>query len=53
MCGFNGIQRGNYLRGETIRRNDVEARVGKLKNGKHEDIGKMVKGVSDMVVDWT
>ena len=34
MCGFNGIQRGNYLEGEPIGRTEVEGRVGKLKNGK-------------------
>ena len=33
MCGFDGIQRGNYFRGEPISRAEVEVRVGKLKNG--------------------
>ena len=34
MCGFHGIRRGNYFRGEPIERAEVEMRVGKLKNGK-------------------
>ena len=34
MCGFDGVQRGNYFRGETIGRAEVEVRVGKLKNGE-------------------
>ena len=34
MCGLDGVQRGNYFRGEPIRRIEVEVRVGKLKNGK-------------------
>ena len=34
MCGFDGIQRGNYFEGEPIGRAEVEVRVGKLKNGK-------------------
>ena len=33
MCGFDGIQRGNYFGGELIGRAEVEVRVGKLKNG--------------------
>ena len=32
MCGFDGIQRGNYYEGEPIGRAEVEVRVGKLKN---------------------
>ena len=32
MCGFDGIWRGNYFRGESTGR--VKVRVGKLKNGK-------------------
>ena len=31
MCGFDGIQRGNYFGGEPIRKAEVELRVGKLK----------------------
>ena len=31
MCGFDGIRRGNYSRGEPIGRAEVEVRVGKLK----------------------
>ena len=34
MCGSDGIERGNYFRGELIGRAEVEVRVGKLKNGK-------------------
>ena len=34
MCGFDGIWRGNYFRGELKGRAEVEVRVGKLKNGK-------------------
>ena len=32
MCGFDGVQKGNYFRGEPIGRAEVEVRVGKLKN---------------------
>ena len=32
MCGFDGIQRGNYFRGEPTGGAEVEVRVGKLKN---------------------
>ena len=39
MCGFDGIQRGNYFGGEPIRRTEGELRVG-----KDEVIGEMVKG---------
>ena len=56
MCGFAGIQRGNYFIGELIRRIEVEKRVGMLKNGKvaaKDDVtGEMVKGGGDMMVDW-
>ena len=34
MCGFDGIQRGNYFRGEPTGRDEAEVRVRKLKNGK-------------------
>ena len=34
MCGFEGIQKGNYFGGEPTGRAEVEVRVGKLKNGK-------------------
>ena len=27
MCGFDGVQRGNYFGGQTIRRIEVEIRV--------------------------
>ena len=55
MCSFDGIRRGNYLGVETIRRAEVEVRVGKLKNGKaaggDEITGEMIKGGGDRVVD--
>ena len=45
MCGFDGIQRGNYF-GE-------EPRVGKLKNGQaageDEITGEKIKGGGDRV----
>ena len=49
MCGFNGIQGGNYFGGGgPIRRVEVEVRVCKLKNGKatgkDEITGEMIKG---------
>ena len=34
MCGFNGIQRGNYYGEEPIGRAKVKVRLGKLKSGK-------------------
>ena len=56
MCVFDGIQRGNYFEIETIRRTEVEVRVGKLKNGKavgkYKFTGDMVKDRGDMVIDW-
>ena len=56
MCGFDGIQRGNYFGGEPIRRAEIEVRVGKLKNGKatgkDEITGEMIKDGGDRVVDW-
>ena len=32
MCASHGVWIGNYFRGEPIRRTEVKARVGKLKN---------------------
>ena len=32
MCGFDGIRRGKYFRGESIGRVEVKVRMGKLKN---------------------
>ena len=56
MCGFDGIWRGNYFRGEPIGIAEVEVRVGKLKNGKatskDEITGEMIKGGGNRVVDW-
>ena len=47
-CGFHGIQRGHYFKEELIRRTEVDVRVRKIKNGKDEVSGKMVKGGDDM-----
>ena len=35
-----------------IRKTEVEVRLGKLKNGKDEVTGKMIKGGGDRMVDW-
>ena len=47
MCGFHGIWRFNYFRGEPIGRAEVEVRVGKYMNGKaaggDEITGEMIK----------
>ena len=52
MYDFDRIWRGNYFGEEPIGRAEVEARVGKLKNGKatgkDEIIGKMIKGGLDL-----
>ena len=56
ICGFDGIWRGNYFRGEPIGRAEVEVRVRKLMNrkvtGKDEITGEMIKGGGNRVVDW-
>ena len=56
ICGFDGIQRGNYWRGEPIGSAEVEVRVGKLKNGKatggDEITGEMKKDGGNRLVDW-
>ena len=56
MCGFEGIQRGNYFGGEPIGGAEVEVRVGKVKNGntagKDEITGKIIKVGGDRLVDW-
>ena len=56
MCGFDWIRRRNYFGGESIRRAEVEVRVGKLNNVKAADkdevTGEIIKGGSDRVVDW-
>ena len=48
ICGFDGVQRGNYFGGKPIRRAEVEVGVGKFKNGKaagkDEVTGKMIIG---------
>ena len=33
-CDFDSVQRGNYFRGEPIRRKEVEAKVRKLRSKK-------------------
>ena len=56
MCYFDGIRRGNCFGGKPIKRNEVEVKVRKLKNGnaacKGEVTGEMIIGEGDMVVDW-
>ena len=56
MCGFDGIRRGNYFRGEPNGRAEVEVRVGRFKNGKaagkDEITGEIIKGGGYEVVDW-
>ena len=48
MCGFDGVQRGNYFGREPIRKNEVEAGVRKLNKsdkpgGKDRITGEMIK----------
>ena len=56
MGDFSGVQRGNYFRGEPIRRTKVEARVRRLKNikvpGKDKVTLEMMQGGCEMVLDW-
>ena len=40
ICGFDGVWRGNYFRGEPIRRTEVEVSVGNLKIGKAAGHGR-------------
>ena len=55
MCGFDGVQRGNYGVGEPIRRTNVEVIVGNLENGKaageDEITGEMIKMGDDRMLD--
>ena len=48
MFGFDGVLRGNYFRGELVRRTEVEVRVERLRNGKaavkDEITGEMING---------
>ena len=48
VCDFNGVQRGNYIGEEPIKRTEVKVKVGKFKNrkaaGKDEVTGEMIKG---------
>ena len=52
---LDGIHRGNYFRGNPIKRTEIGVTVGKFKNGKavgkDEVTGKMVKDRGDMVMD--
>ena len=50
MCGYDGVQRENYLRGEPIRKIEVE-KNGKAA-GKDKVTEEMVKAGGDMVLDW-
>ena len=56
MCCFDGIQRGNFFRGEPIGKAEAEVRVLNVKNGKHtgkdEIRGEMIKGGNERVVEW-
>ena len=56
ICDCDGVQRANYFRGELIRRNEIETRVRKRKNGKtaknYEVNQEMIKFGGDMVMDW-
>ena len=56
MCGYDGIRRGNYFRGEPIGRAEVDVRLGMLQNGmatgKNKITGEMIKGGGDRVVNW-
>ena len=56
MCGFDGIQGGNYFRGEPMGRREVEVRVEELTNGRavggDEITGEMITGGGDRVLDW-
>ena len=51
MCGFNGVHRGNYFRGEMIK-TELQVRVRKINNGKYDVKEKILKVEGDMVVDW-
>ena len=56
MCGFNGVRRSSYFRGETIWRADFEVSVGKLKNGitadRDEGMGDMINDGGGRVLCW-
>ena len=47
MCCFDGVQKGNYFRGELISRTEVALQVKKLKNrktaDKNEVMGEMIE----------
>ena len=55
ICCFVGGRRDNYFLLGPVGRDEVEVRVGRLKNGKAAggDVitGEMIKGVGDRVVD--
>ena len=50
MCGFDGVQRGNYFGEELIRRTELVVRVGKA-TGKDKFTREMVRIGGDMGVD--
>ena len=56
MRCFDIIRRCNYFKGKPIRRTEVEVRMGKFINGKAASkcavTGEIVKGGTDMVMDW-
>ena len=56
MCGYDGIQIGNYFGEEPIIKIEVEERVKKINNGKaagkDEVTEEMVKVGGDVMVDW-
>jgi hypothetical protein len=56
VCGFKGFKRNRYFGDEEITREEVVARVRKLKNGKSAGIdeitGEMIKNGGDRVIDW-
>ena len=56
ICGFDDVQRRDYIEGEPSRKAEVEAIIKKLlKNGKSEDkyevTRKMIKSGGDIVMN--
>ena len=53
MCSFDRVWKGNYFRGELIRRTEVEVGVVKFKNGmaagKDEVTGEMIKSGGECI----
>jgi hypothetical protein len=56
VSGFGSIRRNRYFGDELISREEVVARVRKLKNGKSAGIdgitGEMIKNGGEIVIDW-